>query len=487
MSPPSTVTGSSTRPTTGTPARSSTGRVASGSRRRPSFPGWSSTAPVPPHECRVVRVDRVRVAGIVLGDDDLGPGILEEAAERLVLGLRLGDLRRRTPAVRLPRGGVLRKGPPHEHAPELAPHRCAAVAVHGRATYPTAFAGLRPSSSTARSASTHSIPIAIRVSRVALPRCGVSTTFSSESSPSSTSGSCSKTSSAAPAIVPRSERVDECPLVDDRAARRVDEHRRRLHRRETLGVDQMARLLGQRDVEGDDVGLGEQAVEVVVPPGEHGPGTEGLGEARRLAPDPAGPDDEDVLPVEARPEHELERELPLVPPADEAVALGYPPEEREHQPECELGRRAREDVRRVGDHDPASPGLGEVDVVHPDRIVGDHAELRTCPVEVVPVHADGEHRHDSLRSARLGDEVEVTAERGLHLGGDGCRHVDAGPRHRSGYSDSTRGRWPAEYTSLRRIRPFSNGKTSIPSHSSLRPSGCVAVAVHSLTTRPSRA
>jgi glyoxylate reductase len=41
----------------------------------------------------------------------------------------------------------------------------------------------------ARSASTHSIPIATRVSRVALPRCGVRTTFSSESSPSSTSGS----------------------------------------------------------------------------------------------------------------------------------------------------------------------------------------------------------------------------------------------------------------------------------------------------------
>ena len=39
---------------------------------------------------------------------------------------------------------------------------------------------------------------------------------------------------------------------------------------------------------------------------------------------------------------------------------------------------------------------------------------------------------------------------------------------------------------MRRICPFSNGNTSIPSHSSTRPSEAVAVAVHSLTTRPSR-
>ena len=314
----------------------------------------------------------------------------------------------------------------------------------------------------------------------------MSTTFSSERSPCFHCGLVLEDVERSPGDRPCSKCVDERSLVDDRAARRVDQHRRRLHRRETLGVDQVARLDAQRDVDADDVGIGEQTIEVVVPPGQRHAGAEGLGEACRLAPDPAGPDDEQALPVETRAEHELERELPLVPPADEAVAFGYPAEEREHQPECELGRRAREDVRRVGDDDPAPLGLGEVDVVHPDRVVGDHAELRACPVEVVPVHSDGEHRDDPVCSTRLGDEVEVTGERSLNLRRNGGRHVDAGPRHRRGYSDSTRGRWPAEYTSLRRIRPFSNGKTSIPSHSSLRPSGCVAVAVHSLTTRPSR-
>jgi hypothetical protein len=39
---------------------------------------------------------------------------------------------------------------------------------------------------------------------------------------------------------------------------------------------------------------------------------------------------------------------------------------------------------------------------------------------------------------------------------------------------------------LRRIKPPSNGKRSMPSHSRRRPSRSVAVAVHSLTTRPSR-
>src|SRR5581483_9897739 len=49
------------------------------------------------------------------------------------------------------------------------------------------FGGTRPSSSTARSASTQSIPIASRVSCVAEPRWGTRTTFSSSSRPGCTS------------------------------------------------------------------------------------------------------------------------------------------------------------------------------------------------------------------------------------------------------------------------------------------------------------
>ena len=50
----------------------------------------------------VVGVDRVGVARVVLGDDDLGARLLEQEAERLVLRLRGGDVRARPPARRPP-------------------------------------------------------------------------------------------------------------------------------------------------------------------------------------------------------------------------------------------------------------------------------------------------------------------------------------------------------------------------------------------------
>ena len=120
------------------------------------------------------------------------------------------------------------------------------------------------------------------------------------------------------------ERVDERTLVHDRPAGDVDEHRGRTHRRERRGVDQVARGVGKRDVQADDVRAAEQLAEIVVPPRERGPRTERLGQAGRLAADAPGPDDEEILPVEARAEHELEGELPRRPAPHESVALGDP-------------------------------------------------------------------------------------------------------------------------------------------------------------------
>src|SRR4029079_4113770 len=54
----------------------------------------------------------------------------------------------------------------------------------------TVLEGRRCSSSTSRSACTASRPMSSRVARVALPRCGVRTTFSSVRRPGVTSGSC---------------------------------------------------------------------------------------------------------------------------------------------------------------------------------------------------------------------------------------------------------------------------------------------------------
>ena len=66
----------------------------------------------------------------------------------------------------------------------------------------------------------------------------------------------------------------------------------------------------ERDVEGDDVGVAEKRIEVVVAAREHGGGAERLGKPCRLAPDPPRADDQHRLPRQALAEHELERELP---------------------------------------------------------------------------------------------------------------------------------------------------------------------------------
>ena len=85
---------------------------------------------------------------------------------------------------------------------------------------------------------------------VAEPTWGTTSRFGASSSGwSAGSGSGSVTSSAAPAIAPLVQRALERGGVDDRAARGVDEQRRRLHARERGRVDQVARLRRERAVE----------------------------------------------------------------------------------------------------------------------------------------------------------------------------------------------------------------------------------------------
>ena len=76
-------------------------------------------------------------------------------------------------------------------------------------------------------------------------------------------GSCASTSIAAPAIQPSLEGALERRLVDERAARGVDQVRGRLHGTQLGLADQSLRLGRGRRVQRDVVGLGEQAREVV--------------------------------------------------------------------------------------------------------------------------------------------------------------------------------------------------------------------------------
>ena len=209
------------------------------------------------------------------------------------------------------------------------------------------------------------------MSRVALPRCGVSTTFSQGEKPlldlglpleDVERGACdtparsASTSAASSTIGPRAvftrtavDRIASSSAASMRCCDSSVSGTWRLH----------------------DVRLGEQRPEIGGPAGEARGRAERLRQARGLATDPTRADDEELLAVEARAEHELERELPLVSAPDEAVALGDPPEEREHQADRELRRGPRQHIGRVGDDDVARRRGGEVDVVDAHCVVRD--------------------------------------------------------------------------------------------------------------------
>ena len=83
------------------------------------------------------------------------------------------------------------------------------------------------------------MPMAIRVSRVALPRCGVSTTFSKESEAFLDLRLALEDVERRPRNDPGAKGLDERPLVHDRPACRVHEDGARAHRRELDRVDQV--------------------------------------------------------------------------------------------------------------------------------------------------------------------------------------------------------------------------------------------------------
>ena len=98
------------------------------------------------------------------------------------------------------------------------------------------------------------------------------------------------------------------------------------------------------------------------------------------------------------------------PAANQAVALGHAPDEREQEREGVLGGRAREHVRRVRDHDPALARSVQVDVVEPDRVVRDDPERRPGTIEQGTVDANGRNRDETGRALGSGEQLEVPGE-----------------------------------------------------------------------------
>ena len=130
----------------------------------------------------------------------------------------------------------------------MSPRRLTAQAARTYAAPESASAAVSRANHASRFA-LHRSPIALRVSCVALPTCGSSTTLSIASSAAGMFGSSANTSR--PARLDRAglQRRDERRLVDDRAARDVDERALLAERREHFGVDDVLRrrAAGARD------------------------------------------------------------------------------------------------------------------------------------------------------------------------------------------------------------------------------------------------
>ena len=185
--------------------------------------------------------------------------------------------------------------------------------------------------------------------------------------------------------LPRADRLDQRVLVDERAARRVDEPRAVAHLGDRLAVDQAARLVRQRGVERDDVGGAEQLLERLrlldaevaeaVAPDEGVVGDDVHRKAERTACD--------LLPDAPEPDHAegLARELDAAParalPAallERRVRLRDVARERDDQADRLLRRRDDRRLGRVRDDDPPAGRRVDVDVVDPDPRPADHLQ-----------------------------------------------------------------------------------------------------------------
>ena len=169
-------------------------------------------------------------------------------------------------------------------------------------------------------------------------------------------------------------------VVHQLAARGVDQHRRRLHQPQPLGIDQVAGLVGERDVQRHHIGRPEQVVEreepdleVGRPLGEeigivrHDVHAEGARQLRDVPADPAESHDADGLAPQLGSLEPFA--VPFALP-HRGRGLGDAPYQGEQQPHRVLPGAHRVGARSVHHRDTA-PRRG----VHVDRV---HARAGPC-------------------------------------------------------------------------------------------------------------
>ncbi len=213
--------------------------------------------------------------------------------------------------------------------------------------------------------------------------CGVTITFGCSSSGCPTgSGSGSVTSRPAPGHLTGVEGDEERVLVDQPAAGAVDDVDAGLHRGQRGGVDHVTGVGDGGSVQRDDVGFGEESIELdefaAVGFGEirvvgHDAHAERPGGRADAAGDPAVTHQPQQRAVEfqrgasRRPRQALAGTLGL---------RGQVLDDGEHQHQRVLGGRHRRGVGRVAHDHPGSRGRGNIDVVVADADPGDDLQRR---------------------------------------------------------------------------------------------------------------
>src|SRR5687768_4154538 len=212
------------------------------------------------------------------------------------------------------------------------------------------------------------------------------------------------------------ERLEQRGLVDDTAAGDVHEERARLHASELGPADHPPGVGRERDVERDEVALGEDLVRVGEVDALGGESSRALGagmldnadrahapceaERRNPRPDRAEADDPEALASQVVA-HELRLRPVRVPQV--AVRQDDAPGERDHQPERELGDGLGAWAGDADELDPALVHRGDVEVVEP-RARSDEEPQVGCGQDA-RAHADAAPEHDRLAVGRRRREL----------------------------------------------------------------------------------
>ena len=198
--------------------------------------------------------------------------------------------------------------------------------------------------------------------------------------------------------------------VHQPAAGRVDQREAGLGLRQRSGVDQVVGVRQERAVEGDDVGLGQQAVErhVFESRGRVGEGivgqhahAEALADAGEEAADLAGPDDAGRLAVEVEAGEAGEREVVVARAGRGTVDV---PDQREQERGGVLGNGVGGIGGDAHDRQAGIPRRLEIDVVVAGAAHGqDPDPARDEPLDHRPVDLGVDERAGGIRPVRQGE------------------------------------------------------------------------------------